>query len=268
MSLAYLLVFYFGGIMGSFLNVVALRLPQEKSLSGRSHCGACGHILSWLDLFPLFSYLWLRGRCRYCKKTISSRYFLSELLTGFLFVFAYWQISPRDLLGYLLLLKTWVAISALFVVFVVDLEHFLIFDSVLVSAGLPVVILNLVLDFMNGRRVLAPDLASLTLGGLFAGSLFAGVFYALWYFSRGRWIGFGDVKLMFFLGLVLGWPNTAAAWLLAYFLGTIYALPLLITKKKQLTSRLPFGCFLSPAALFAMFYGPNLVNWYLRMIGM
>lgn len=267
MFFAYLLVFYFGCIIGSFLNVVALRLPQETSLSGRSRCGVCGHILSWLDLFPLFSYLWLRGRCRYCKKTIASRYFLFELVTGFLFAFAFWQISPRDLSGYLFLLKAWVAISALLVVFVVDLEHFLIFDSVLISAGLPIVVINLVLDFMNGRHILTPDFASLTFGGVFAGSLFAGVFYGLWYFSRGRWIGFGDVKLMFFLGLVLGWPNTAAAWLLAYFLGTVYALPLVILKKKQLSSRLPFGCFLSSASLLTMFYGSNLVSWYLRMIG-
>lgn len=264
--LAYLLVFYFGSIMGSFLNVVSLRLPKGEGLSGRSHCTACGHTLSWLDLFPLFSYLLFRGRCRYCQKTFSNRYFLFEFLAGLLFVLAFWQIGPQGLPGYLLLLKAWAVVSALLVVFAIDLEHFLIFDSVLVAAGLPVVVLNLGLDFLS-HRFLRLELASLTFGGLFAGGAFAGVFYLLWYFSRGRWIGFGDVKLMFFLGLALGWPNTAAAWLLAYFLGTAYALPLLIMRKKQLSSRLPFGCFLAPAALIAMFYGASLVSWYLRLLG-
>ena len=261
-----LLVFYFGSILGSFLNVVSLRLPKGESLAGRSHCTACGHTLSWLDLFPLFSYLLFRGRCRYCQKNFSSRYFLFELLSGVLFVWAFWQVNPQDLPGYLLLLKAWVVVSALLVVFTIDLEHFLIFDNVLISAGLPVAVLNLILDLLS-RQLSKLELGSLTFGGVFAGGVFAGFFYLLWYVSRGRWIGFGDVKLMFFLGLALGWPNTAAAWLLAYFLGTAYALPLLVLGKKQLSSRLPFGCFLAPAALIALFYGPTLVNWYLRLLG-
>ncbi len=261
----YFLVFYFGCIMGSFLNVVALRLPREEGLNGRSHCAHCRHVLSWPDLFPLFSYLFLRGKCRYCKQPVSSRYFLFEIIVGFLFLLVYLQVLPHNAVGFLILAKEWVLVSALLVVFVIDLKHYLIFDSVLLAAGLPVLFLNVALDYLT--RQAWWSLSSLSVGGLFAGGLFAGFFYLLWWFSKGRWIGFGDVKLMLLLGVALGWPNTAAAWLLAYFLGTAYALPLLVLGKKHLSSRLPFGCFLSPAALIAMLYGPALIRWYLAILG-
>ena len=261
----YFLIFYFGCIIGSFLNVVILRLPREESLDGRSHCSNCQHTLSWLDLFPLFSYLGLLGKCRYCKKAFSPRYFLIELLTGLLFLAAYAFLRPADLAGYLTLLKYAIALSAMVVVFMVDLEHMLIFDSVLLAAGLPVLAINILADYLAKNNVLS--LASLTMGGLFAGGLFAGIFFLLWLVSRGAWIGFGDVKLMLVLGVMLGWPVTAVAWLLAYFLGTAFVLPLLALRKTHLSSRLPFGCFLSLAAAFCLFYGHQMASWYLRFLG-
>ncbi|MCL5775365.1 MAG: prepilin peptidase [Patescibacteria group bacterium] len=261
----YFLVFYFGCIIGSFLNVVILRLPKEEGLNGRSYCFSCGHALSWVDLFPLFSYLCLFGKCRYCKKTFSPRYFLIELVTGLLFLAAFIFLKPDSLLGYLALLKYAIALSALVVVFMVDLEHLLIFDNVLLAAGLPVLAINVLTDYMGRYSFLS--LSGQTMGGLFAGGLFAGIFFLLWLVSKGAWIGFGDVKLMLVLGLVLGWPVTAAAWLLAYFLGTAFALPLLVLGKKHLSSRLPFGCFLSVAAALCLFYGQQLIAWYLRYVG-
>lgn len=261
----YFLAFYLGAIIGSFLNVVVLRLPREESLNGRSHCSSCGHALSWPDLFPLFSYLWLFGKCRYCKKPFSARYFLIELITGLLFFAAFAAVSPRDLAGYLTYLKYLLALSAMVVVFVIDLEHMLIFDSVLLAAGLPVLAINVLSDHLAKNNFLS--LNSLTMGGLFAGGLFAGIFFLLWLVSKGRWIGFGDVKLMLVLGIILGWPITAAAWLMAYFLGTAFVLPLLAAGKTHLSSRLPFGCFLSLAAAACLFYGQAMVNWYLRLLG-
>ena len=261
----YFLIFYFGCIIGSFLNVVILRLPREESLNGRSHCSNCGHTLSWLDLFPLFSYLGLLGKCRYCKKAFSPRYFLIELVTGLLFLAAFTFLRPVDLIGYLTLLKYVIALSAMVVVFMVDLEHMLIFDNVLLAAGLPALAINFLVDYLAKNNFLS--LASLTMGGLFAGSLFAGIFFLLWLVSKGAWIGFGDVKLMLVLGVVLGWPVAAVAWLLAYFLGTAFVLPLLFFRKTHLSSRLPFGCFLALASAFCLFYGQTLAAWYLRTIG-
>ena len=261
----YFLCFYFGCILGSFLNVVILRLPQDESLNGRSHCSHCRHLLSWLDLFPIFSYVFLAGRCRYCKQKFSIRYLVFEVITGLLFAVAFWLIKPVDLIGYLLLAKAWILLSASLVVFMVDLEHFLIFDSVLLFAGIPILALNIFLDLVN--KSFFWSIHALTVGGLFAGGLFAGIFYLLWLFSKGKWIGFGDVKLMLLLGLALGWPNTAAAWLLAYFIGTAFALPLLATGKKHLSSRLPFGCFLSLSAVLVLFYGRVLGDWYLGLVG-
>lgn len=245
--------------------MVILRLPREEGLNGRSHCSNCRHLLSWRDLFPIFSYVFLAGKCRYCKQRFSIRYLILEIITGVLFAAAFWLINPAGLIGYLLLVKAWVFLSAVLVVFMVDLEHFLIFDSVLLSAGLPILAINILLDVLN--NIFFRSIYSLTAGGLFAGGLFAGVFYLLWLFSKGRWIGFGDVKLMLFLGLVLGWPNTAAAWLLSYFTGTAFALPLLVSGRKQLSSRLPFGCFLSLSAVIVLFYGKTLVEWYLGLVG-
>ena len=260
-----LIVFVFGSAIGSFLNVVILRLPRGEKITGRSHCPHCLNTLTAKELIPIFSYFWQNGRCRHCGKKISPRYFAVELISALFFCFAWFWLKPLDLFGALLFIKSLFLIAALIAIFTIDLEHYLILDKVLVAAGLPLVAINLIID-LNSRQPLF-SLSSLTIGGIAAGLVLGGFFYLLWLVSKGKWMGFGDVKLMLFLSLALGWPAAIVCWFLAFILGFAYSLPLLLMHKKHLTSRLPFGTFLSLAAFIAFFWGGTIFIWYLSVLG-
>jgi leader peptidase (prepilin peptidase) / N-methyltransferase len=262
-----LAAFVFGTAIGSFLNVAIWRLPQEKSLGGRSECPHCHTTLKPRNLIPLFSYLGQGRRCANCHEPISPRYFIIELITGLLFAFAAYQFSAAlfSIPLALTLLRLWFITAILIVVFVIDLEHYLILDVVVFPAAIVVLILNLVIDLINHQAILS--FSSHTGGGIIAGLLASGFFYLIWRVSSGRWMGFGDVKLNLFLGLALGWPGVLVSLLLAFFSGSIVGIGLIAAGRKQLSSQVPFGTFLSLAALFTLFYGPALASWYLRLIG-
>jgi leader peptidase (prepilin peptidase) / N-methyltransferase len=261
-----LAAFVFGTAIGSFLNVVIWRLPQERSLGGRSECPHCHVTLKPRNLIPLFSYLIQGRRCASCRQYISSRYFLIELITGLTFAFTAYQFSGVffDSSMALTLARLLFIIAILIVVFVIDLEHYLILDVVVFPAAIIVLILNFGVDLINHQAVLS--LASHTGGGIVAALLASGFFYLIWLVSRGRWMGFGDVKFNLFLGLALGWPGVIVALLLAFFLGSVVGVGLIVFGQKQLSSRVPFGTFLSLAALFTLFYGSIVASWYLHLI--
>ncbi len=255
--------FVFGAVVGSFLNVVILRLPQEQSLNGRSHCMRCGHNLGPLDLVPILSYLFLRAKCRYCKNKISPRYFFVETFCGILFALAFYHIHPADLAGLLGLIKIFSILSILVIVFVIDLEHFLILDSVIFPAAVWLSTLNLFSDILSRTNFLKGNF----LEGLLTGVGAALPFFCLWFFSRGRWMGFGDVKLALFLGLALGWPLTGVGIFLAFIIGGLVSFILLIFAKKSLKTHLPLGTFLALGSIFALFYGDQALKWYLSFLG-
>lgn len=261
----YFVVFYFGAIAGSFLNVAILRLPLGLSIAGRSRCVNCQHNLSPMEIFPLFSFLVLKRKCKYCKIPISWRYFIIELITGLLFVGVFFWQTPVYFTDYLFLLKNFALVVVLVAVFTIDLEHYLILDSVLLVGGVLIFCLNLILDIAVQQKIYS--LHSLTFSGLFAALSIFIFFYSLWFFSKGKWMGFGDVKFVFFLGIALGWPNILICFLLSFLLGTIFSLPLLIWGKKTLSSKVPFGTFLSVAAVLALFWGNGLFNWYVALLG-
>ena len=260
-----ILAFIFGIITGSFLNVVILRLPKGEKINGRSRCPTCGHTLSALDLIPVLSYLWLLGRCRYCGAKISPRYAIIELIAGVLFLLCFNYVNPGNLISFIALLNFWLIVSTLVVVFVIDFEHFLILDQVMLFGSIGVLLINLVLDLLSPEVFFS--LNSHFFSGLLAAFVLAGAFYLLWYFSAGRALGFGDVKLAVFLGLALGWPAVFAALMLAIFLGGVASVVLLSAFSKTLKSQVPFGTFLSLGSLAALFYGQRLVNWYLAILG-
>jgi prepilin signal peptidase PulO-like enzyme (type II secretory pathway) len=259
------LIFFFGACVGSFLNVVILRLPKDEKLTGRSHCPNCMHILSAGELVPLFSFFLLGGKCKSCRSKISWRYFVIELATALLFLITWLIQQPHELLGFLFLLKSLIFVSTLIIVFVIDLEYLLIFDQVLIGAGALLLVFNIALDIFSHQAMFS--IYSQAFGGLIAGVVFSAAFFLLWLFSKGRWMGFGDVKFMLFLGIVLGWPGTLVCWLLAFVLGTLYAIPLLVSGKKNLESRLSFGTFLSLAGLIALYWGEAIFRWYLSFLG-
>jgi len=259
------LAFCFGTIIGSFLNVVVWRLPRGEALTGRSHCPHCGGILGVLDLFPVFSFIFLRGRCRRCKAKISRRYLILEIVTGLLFASAVYFLQPADFVSGFELLKYFLVLSALVVVFMVDLEHFLILDQVVFPVAAAMFLLNLLLDLFGHVKILS--FYSSTVSGILGAAALFGFFFLVWLLSKGKWIGFGDVKLAVFLGLSLGWPFVLVGLMLAVLSGGIVSVFLLAFFQKTLKSQIPFGTFLAFGTVLALFYGDKLIGWYLAILG-
>jgi leader peptidase (prepilin peptidase)/N-methyltransferase len=251
-----LLVFIFGLVIGSFLNCAIYRIYKEESfVSGHSYCPHCKHDLGARDLVPLFSFAFLKGRCRYCKAPISWQYPLVELATGLLFVFSYLVFSP----DYLATIFWWIIFSLFIVIFVFDYKYCLIPDEATYSA---IVLSSLWIAFsyfsgaVSEMQVLSSFLAAL------GSALF---FFLLWFFSKGRAMGFGDVKLAFLLGLLMGFPKAIVGIFLSFLLGAIIGLILIGMRKKGMKSEIPFGPFLIAGTLIAVFYGEQIINWYLSL---
>ncbi len=262
-----ILAFVFGTAIGSFLNVVIWRLPQEQSLGGRSQCPHCHNTLRARELVPVLSYLALRRRCANCKQPISSRYMWIELLTGLLFAVSAYSLPTALSSGFeaLTLVRLLFIISVLIVVFVIDLEHYLILDVVVLPAALVILGVNIALDLVHHQSLFS--LSAYTGGGIVAAVLAGGFFWLIWRISKGLWMGFGDVKLNLVLGLVLGLPGIAVGLFLSFILGSVVGIGLIAFGQKQLSSRIPFGTFLSAATVITLFYGPALAAWYGQLIG-
>ncbi|MBI1971500.1 MAG: prepilin peptidase [Candidatus Wildermuthbacteria bacterium] len=248
------IVFVFGLAVGSFLNSVIWRLEKGESFFyGRSYCPHCRHTLSWRDLIPVLSFVLLRGRCRYCSKPISLQYPLVELATGILFVLVFRYLN-FDIANVIYLLTI---VSILITIFVYDLKHFIIPDQLVYPAIAVSGIWYLVSSIQDTRYEIL-DTAYSALGAVF--------FLAVYLVSRGRWLGFGDVKLALLMGLFLGWPNVLVALFAAVVLGAVAGLALIALKEKTMKSEIPFGPFLVAGTFVALFFGKALVNWYLTLV--
>jgi prepilin signal peptidase PulO-like enzyme (type II secretory pathway) len=257
--LIYFFVFIFGLCIGSFLNCVIYRLEKQKSLKGRSFCPNCKHTLSFKDLFPVFSFLFLGGKCRYCRKKISAQYPLVEISTGILFVLIFWKLgfgwSLRFGFWDFIKLGFWFYIaSALIVIFIYDLKHYIIPDKVL----FPAILITLIFNF----QFLIFNEFSIFISSIIAVVVASGFFFIIWLVSGGRAMGFGDVKLAILMGLLLVWPNVLTALFLAFFFGAIIGIILMVVEKKSLKSEIPFGPFLIAGTFLAMFYGNQIIQWY------
>lgn len=259
------ILFAFGLLVGSFVNVLILRLPESKSLGGRSHCPHCRHILSSRDLIPVLSFVLLRGKCRYCKARISKRYPTTELVTALMFAFAGTVVNQNERTWLLSLIFILLTIIFLIVVFVVDFEHYVILDVVVFPAAAVFLLLRLLEDFIIPTVFFRDSSLVSGLLAALAGFIFFG---AIWLFSRGRWMGLGDVKFMIPFGLILGFPLVFVGIMSSFIIGSLVSIPLLISGSKQLKSRVPFGTFLAAALVFAMFWGEPVLNWYLALIGL
>ncbi len=258
------IIFVYGLCIGSFLNVLIWRLPQEKKITGRSKCAHCSHALAAWDLVPVFSYLSLLGKCRYCKKQISPRYFIIEILTGIIFLFSYLYFMPISLVGWIMFFQAVLALCILMIVFVVDLEHYIILDSVILFGVVFMSVFNIILDFLLKHSLFS--LNSLFINGLLAAVAAAVPFFGLWFFSKGRAMGFGDVKLALFLGAFLGLSKVFVALFIGIMLGGAVGLVLMLFAGKNLKTKLPFGTFLSLGAFIALFWGEKILGWYLGLL--
>ena len=275
-----LIIFIVGLCVGSFLNCLIYRLRRQKTILGRSYCPHCKQPIALYDNIPLISFILLKGECRHCKRPIAWQYPAVELATGILFVLAYINfqffppqrdpamavtifnfqtISDVQILKFqfiihnskllIQLLRDWLFVCILIVVFIYDLRWQLILDKVTVPAIIVAFGLNLWLG-MNWLNLLA------------AAGIGGGFFLAQYLISRGRWIGGGDIRLGVLMGLMLGWPQILTALILAYVSGAVVGVGLLLERKKQLSSRLPFGTFLSAATIAAMLWGEEIMSWW------
>jgi leader peptidase (prepilin peptidase)/N-methyltransferase len=244
-----------GLVVGSFLNVVINRLAKKQTITaGRSMCPHCRHVLAPIDLVPIFSFIWLRGRCRYCRKPISWQYPLVELTTAIVFMLL--AVNLQFTISNLEFLFAIIFVSLLIVIGIYDYKHYLILDK-LVYPGLALAVVY---------RLLTPHL--LLLDGVYGTAVIAG-FFALQYFvSRGRWLGWGDVKLGLFLGMLFGFKLGLTMLFVAYVLGAFVGICLLASGRKHLSSKLPFGSFLAISGIIILLYGAELVNWYFNLIGL
>lgn len=249
-------IFLFGLIIGSFLNMAIWRLHSQESFLGRSRCTICKKMIHWHDNIPIVSYLWLCGKCRFCRKKIAIQYPLVELAAGILFVLAYLQLSVICHAPFAIeLIRLWFFIAVLIVIFVYDLRWYLILDKITVPAMMVAFVLNLWLGL---------SWSNLLLSGIIGG----GFFLLQYVVSRGRWIGGGDIRLGALMGLMLGYPLILIALMLAYMLGGAVAIPLLISGRRQFGDKLPFGTFLALATVITLLYGERILNWYLTLMQM
>jgi len=251
-----LVVFIFGAIIGSFLNVVILRLHTGKSLNGRSHCMTCGAQLGAMELIPILSYVSLFGKCKSCSAKFSVRYVIVEILTGAAFVLAY--VSAIDAVTFLAQL---LVLSILVVILVYDLDHLIIPDELVAVLFIPTVVLTI----WNGSGV------SLNYFDLLAPVVASGLFYALWKVSSGRWIGLGDAKLAAPLALAIGFTQVFSFVVAAFWVGAVVSMFLLLFQKLQkrrgqkrlrflretltMKSEIPFAPFLIASFVLVFFFG-------------
>lgn len=247
----YLAIFVFGLVTGSFLNCVIYRLKiNESFVGGRSFCPACRHRLAWYDLILILSFIFLKGKCRYCGRKISPQYPLVELFTGILFVLIlnyvlgimnYEFLSLEFILNSLFLL---LISCLLLIIFVYDLKHYIIPDKIIY----PAIIIALIFNFH--------------LNHFFSAAVAAAFFLLIILISKGKGMGLGDVKLVFLMGLILGFPKILIALFLAFLVGAIIGLGLILSSRKTLKSEIPFGPFLITGTFSALFWGSQIINWY------
>lgn len=241
-----IVVFMYGIVIGSFLNVLIYRIPLKENIATqRSHCMSCGYQLKWYDLVPLVSYIMLRGRCRKCKKKISIQYPLVELANGLGYVLIV-SGTGLNLLSILFCL----CFSILIVISVIDIRTYEIPFSLNVAIGI-LGIIRCIIDYDNLLNYII---------GFFAVSV---PLLLLAILTKGRGMGGGDIKLMAAAGLLLGWKNIILALALGSIAGSIIHIALMRIKKSE-ERVLAFGPYLSIGIFIAMLYGDQLISWYLN----
>lgn len=270
-----LFLFILGLSIGSFLNVLSDRWSSEEGIGGRSHCDYCKHTLSPLDLIPVISFVILGGRCRYCKKNLSWYYPVVEIVTGvsFVLIYIFWAVIPSGVEGSLasrlggtsmrasetssdilrfaqndiiLIACLFGIICSLIVIFFADLKYQIIPDEALVAMTFFTVPLILI------KKTL-PD-------SIFGGIVLTGLMYFLYFITRGRGMGFGDVKYALVMGLLLGLVGGLLGLYIAFITGAVVSMILIVFSQKGLKSKIPFGPFLIFGTLSMLFFGEKVIT--------
>lgn len=246
-----IILFLFGSAIGSFLNVLIDRLPRgENILIARSRCESCSKTLAWYDLIPVFSYLLLSGKCRYCKTKIPKRIIFIELLTGITFILTYFYyfsyLAQSNLLYFIFIL---ILISCFLVIFFTDLQFGIIPDEILVVILLTSVVFNVI------------NMPALIIQNFITGLSSASFFLLLFVITHGKGMGFGDVKFSFVIGFLLGFPEAIFAFYSAFLTGALVSLILIIVGRKKFKGdTISFGPFLVLGVLIAVVFGEKIIG--------
>ena len=249
-----ILIGLIGLAFGSFLNVCIDRLPAGGSLlRPPSHCPACQRRLAPEDLIPLFSYLWLRGRCRYCGAPIPQRVLWVELTTALMFIFLWWQYGFT--VKFVIMSFYYCLLTA---ILVIDLEHTLILNKLVYPATAIALIISAIAPIAPGYDIVK---------ALIGGGVGLGVMFSIALIFR-HGMGWGDVKMAGLMGVMVAFPGIVVALLLAVIGGGLAAVILLAFKLKGRKDAMPFGPFLSLATMVTLLWGDNLLRWYLGLFGL
>jgi len=270
MVLIVLFIFVMGMIWGSFLNVVIFRVSHGSSpLSGRSMCPKCKHQLAWFYNIPLFSFLWLRGRCAYCHKKISIRYPLIEVLTGVMFV--WWFLVGFNF--FKLVGSPWSFIQPVFWL-IVGMVMLAIFMTDLLYMVIPfslnLLLFSLALFYRVGLTgfgiMQVTDFVQALLSGLGLCLLFLIIQMLTKMIKKVDGFGMGDIYLAPALGLLLGWPKIVPGVFFSFVLGAVVGMTLIVFGKKKLGQYLPFGPFLIAGTVIALVWGGSVWSWYMGLL--
>lgn len=243
MVLLYIIVFVYGIVIGSFVNVLICRLPEHENIATeRSHCMSCGHKLRWYDLVPLFSWLFLRGKCRYCGARISAQYPIVEAINGLGYVLILFVngISLSSIL-YMLCFSILTAIA------VIDWRTY----EIPVGLNIAILALGAAGTIADYRNVWYHLIGMVSVSGFLL---------LLYIVTRGRGIGGGDIKLMGAAGLLLGWKHIIFALVIGCVIGSVVHIILMKVKGKNRV--LAFGPYLATGLFAVMLWGNQMINWY------
>jgi leader peptidase (prepilin peptidase)/N-methyltransferase len=247
---AEVLVTFIGLCVGSFLNVCIHRLPLKISVvRPPSRCPGCGSLLKWYDNVPIVSYAVLRGRCRTCRTPISLQYPIVEAITAAIFLLHFWVLGPTPLFAVRVTFA-----CALLVLFMIDLEHQILPDAI----TLPGIVAGFACSWF-----LPPGPLMSILGIVFGGGLLWAIAEIWLRLRKVDAMGFGDVKMLAMVGAFLGLKLVVLTFVLSSMMGGVVAGAMLVTRRADLATRVPFGTMLAVAAFIAGLYGEAIVAWYL-----
>jgi len=246
--------FIFGAIVGSFLNVVALRFNTGKGLGGRSMCMFCGKTLTWTELIPIASFVFQKGACRKCRSKISWQYPLIEFTAGIVFALIFLRFPPYSALAAIPTVIYLVSACLLLAIAAYDAKHKIIPDQFVYAFDA----IALASVFVGGSSWLhAPHLAT-----LLAGPVIALPFFLLWFFSKGTWMGLGDAKLALGIGWLLGMNGGVNAVILAFWIGAAFSIAWLLIVVRHFNRRMevPFGPYLILAMYIVLLFGVKVLD--------
>lgn len=272
----YLLVFVYGSVIGSFLNVVIDRLPEGKSIVfGHSSCDYCQKPLRWYELIPVLSFLLQKGRCRRCDGKLSVQYPAVELLTGLLTTIIVWRHFPTLLIDELtlsaigMIIVQLIFVYSLIVVTIVDFKLGIIPDEIIIFltgvfgiTSITRILYSIIA--VESLTAVAGNIAISLLSGLIAG----GVFFFIVLITKGKGMGGGDVKLAWIIGLFLSGVSTLLSLYIAFVTGAVVAIILLIIGRRRFGQTIPFGPFMALGAVTILLFGDQIQTLYLTLFGL